>query len=374
MNAIVWGTNHNNALGLVWSLGEAGHDVYLILLRSDINYVDKSKYVKQCIYIDSYEYKTVIEAVKRVVKLLLGKPILFSTDDDGASLINENYNEFSKYCLVGGIEGNHELNKYISKSKMNELAMSFGLNIPQTWIVDSPDYIPVDMTFPVFVKAENSIRGGKSVIHICKSQDDLLLVLKSFNIDIFPILIQEYINKTNEILLLGCSLYQGEVFCSIGLNKIRQSSGYGATVFANSFLADNDSMYNAILTKINRMIRHVGYVGLFSAEFIISDNKEYFLEINFRNDGTSYLSTKCGCNLPDLFCKSFLSNSVSQFDYHPHYYMNLTLDMINVVKRKIGFIRWIKDFNRTDCFSHFNKNDIKPYLYHLLSVIYSKIK
>ena len=301
------------------------------------------------------------------------KPVIFPTGDIEASLINEHYYTFCKYCYIGGNEKGNNTNQYISKSILNELALLNGLTIPKTWIVNNPCFIPEDVSFPVFVKAENSTRGGKSVIHICKSKDDFLLVMNSINDGFFPILVQEYIQKTNEILLLGCSLYNGEVLCPIGLNKIRQSAGYGATVFASSFLVEDSSLYKDLSEKVKRMIKSIGYTGLFSVEFMVSDKNIFFLEINFRNDGTSYLSTKCGYNLPDSLCKSFLYNYQSQFDYSPHYYMNLTLDMANVVKRKIGFLQWIKDFHKTDCFSHFNRNDIKPYLYHLLFTFYSRI-
>ena len=94
MNTIVFGSNHNNTLGLVWSLGEAGHNVYLILLDSRINYVDKTRYVKNCVYVDSYEFVRIVESVKQIVsglremislkplkwflmRILLGMPEIF---------------------------------------------------------------------------------------------------------------------------------------------------------------------------------------------------------------------------------------------------------------------------------------------------------
>ena len=55
MDTIVLGSNHHNTLGLVRSLGEAGHKVYLILIQSKCNYVNKSKYVSRCFLIDNLE-------------------------------------------------------------------------------------------------------------------------------------------------------------------------------------------------------------------------------------------------------------------------------------------------------------------------------
>ena len=45
MNTIVLGDNHNNTLGLIWSLYEGGHKVTLFLYNEKNNYLSKSTYV-----------------------------------------------------------------------------------------------------------------------------------------------------------------------------------------------------------------------------------------------------------------------------------------------------------------------------------------
>ncbi len=375
MNVIVWGTNHNNTLGLVWSLGEVGHCVYLFLLKSKINYVDKSKYVKKCVYLTKYEVTSVICEIKKIASYASEKPVLFPTGDVEASMIFNNYDTFKKCCNVCGYLENDDTN-LISKSTINEMSKKYGLCIPETWVIADPHVVPQSLSFPIFVKAENSVRGGKSIIHICENEDVLKSVLNNLDITFFPVLLQKYIQKQNEILILGCSLDKGSVIiCPVGLNKIRQSSGYGATAFSNSFCCETTN-YSDMLTKVEKMISDIGYTGLFSVEFMISNGMCYFLEVNFRNDGTSYLSTKCGCNLPDVFCKSLSIERIAppHFSYSAHNYMNITLDFVNVVKRRLSFFSWIKDFRNTDCFSHFNKHDIRPFFFHLFSFAYSIIK
>lgn len=54
MNAIVLGANHNNALGLVRSLGETNNKVYLLLYKDIINFVALSKYVTNCFFVDTH--------------------------------------------------------------------------------------------------------------------------------------------------------------------------------------------------------------------------------------------------------------------------------------------------------------------------------
>ena len=51
--------------------------------------------------------------------------------------------------------------------------------------------------------------------------------------------------------------------------------------------------------KVCEYINVLGYSGLFSVEFLLSNSGEaYFLEVNLRNDGNGYLPTYGGVNLP----------------------------------------------------------------------------
>ena len=47
METIILGTNHNNTLALIWSLGQEGYDITLLLYKAKFNYVNKSKYIKK---------------------------------------------------------------------------------------------------------------------------------------------------------------------------------------------------------------------------------------------------------------------------------------------------------------------------------------
>lgn len=67
----------------------------------------------------------------------------------------------------------------------------------------------------------------------------------------------------------------------------------------------NDKYFQNIL---NKMFKEIGYEGIFSAEFMIDkDGKYWFLEINLRNSGWSYASTKLGMNLPLLWADGMLN-------------------------------------------------------------------
>ena len=59
---------------------------------------------------------------------------------------------------------------------------------------------------------------------------------------------------------------------------------------------------NGLLQKCISFIREVGYTGLFSMEFLRDKyGNDYFMEINFRNDGNAISVTEAGVNLPYIW-------------------------------------------------------------------------
>ena len=59
---------------------------------------------------------------------------------------------------------------------------------------------------------------------------------------------------------------------------------------------------------VQRFMDRVGYRGPFSVELLHKGNKNYFMEVNFRNDGLAYTATAAGINLPAIYiCNSMES-------------------------------------------------------------------
>ncbi len=367
MNAIVFGTNHNNTLGLIRSLGQTGHKVVLMLRAQKINYVDKSKYVSKTVYLD--KTSNMIGAITSVARGMKEKPVLFATGDDEASLIDMHFEELSLYVIPEGGSHNNDINKYRNKETSNKLAEEIGFDLPRTWVISSTDALPDDVIFPVFVKANNSIYGGKKVQGICHNRQELLSRLLAIPLEDFPIQVQEFIDKEYEIMLQGCSVNHGEkVVCEIANRKVRYyPHTYSAGSYSYSIQVKGNIELMNLCELVSLYLKRISYSGLFSAEFLYSKGKFYFLEVNLRNDGTAYLSTSCGYNLPDIYCRLLNNQVVERCTYVPQFYMNVVADFHHVCKRQLTLLTWLKQFNATHCFSHFNKTDVKPYIFYILS-------
>lgn len=369
MNTIIYGANHNNTLGLVRSLGEGGHNVFLLLRCKKVNYVDKSKYVKKTVYL--YPDSDVIKVIKRVASSFAEKPVLFTTGDSEATLIDDHLEELSQYVITEGGLKNNEINKYRDKQVSNELARCIGFTLPKAWIVNSPN-IKLDIkNYPVIVKANNSVFGGKSILKICQSNENLVAQLKNIPIEDYPVQVQEFIDKDFEIMLQGCSMEHGKkVVSRVANRKIRfYPNIYSAGSYSYSINIEEDEDLMTLCELTNQYLSEIHYSGLFSTEFLYSKGKYYFLEVNLRNDGTAYLSTACGCNLPDIYCRYLEGKDIGEITYRPNYYMNMVADFHHVKLHHISFFKWLCQFWNTHCFSHFNKRDVKPYFYYLCSCL-----
>jgi D-aspartate ligase len=368
MNTIVLGTNHNNTIGLIWSLGEAGHNVYLLLRDKGDNWVSKSRYVSRTVLIRDGD--DVIRLIKRLSSDLDGKPVVFVTNDKDANLLNSNYKELSAYCYFEGNLSTDSVNLYRNKDNEEQLALICGFDIPKTFLIRNPEEIQsTSFQCPLFIKANNSINGGKAAMKKCNTISEASDFVKELPESFFPLQVQEFIEKEYEIMLLGCSLYGGNrVICPVANKKIRQypkNTGGGSWSLSIEVATHNE--LKPLVAKVTHYLKEINYTGNFSAEFLYRQGKYYFLEINLRNDGTSWLSTCSGYNLPDMVARSFLSANVSSEGcvFKQRHYMNIMWDMHYLRDGTVKPIQWIKQMAGDTCFSHYNRNDKKPFWAYL---------
>lgn len=369
MNVIVWGENHHNALGLVRSLGEAGHNVYLLLYKVRLNYVAKSRYVKKCIYLD--KDSDVISIIKTTSQNLEDKPALLVTGDPIASFVDGHIDEINQYAITEGGYQKNDINNYRDKHVSNALAAEIGFNVPKSWVFQKGDSYDNDYLYPLILKDACSLQGSKKILSIINSKKELEEHLSVLEDKYYPVILQQYINKDYEIMLQGCSLNHGESIVSqVANRRIRvYPEIYGGASYSSSVNVDEDNELAELREMVSEYMKRVGYSGLFSAEFLYKDGKYYFLEVNFRNDGTSYLSTSCGINLPDIYCQSLKNRKERSNYYKAKHYMNAFSDFHHVINHKLTLKQWLHDLQVANCYSHFNSKDPLPYFFYLPGAI-----
>ena len=352
-NVIIIGGNHHNTLSLIRCFGHKNIKTILILEAKSSNFVSCSKYVEKTYYCNNDEdILSSLNLIKQSKKLLV-----ICASDHSASLLDLHYEQLKDSFYFANIkEKEGELTVLMDKHKQTELAEKCGFNVPKSWLYNKE--IEKYVEFPCLLRPLESIHGGKK-IRICNSLEELHQSLKDFSKN-DKILIQEYINKESEIVIVGLAV-KGKVIIPGYSFKHREISG--GTTFSTVYPIEN---LNYNLAEIcERYIKEIGYEGLFGIEFVGKNGYFYFIEINLRNDATCYSVAKAGMNLPYAywaFCNqqhytSELSKRITKTNSIVEY-----TDINNIFFRKISLCQWIKDLKNSDCKYIFDSKDLKPTL------------
>ena len=160
------------------------------------------------------------------------------------------------------------------------------------------------------------------------------------------------------------SLNSGEEVVVHGISHVIRPAATTNTGFLH-YLPLDDS-YQEVMNLGKRFLKATGYSGLFSLEFLRGkDGRDYFMEINFRNDGNSICVTASGFNLPYIW---YLYNTdgnyreeIAKSQMKPVYVMPEFADISLIAHGQLNVFTWLKDIRRTDRFMEFDKHDKGPF-------------
>lgn len=374
---VVWGGVHHNTLGVLRSLGEAGvsrRAIHVLLTGNNIpkrNIVSASKYAAQGgVHYFADDGEALTWLARDGVFDCEQRPVVICCSDGAAeALMSAGPNLRQRYLAPSLAIDAHEA---MSKQVQAKLATDCGLSVPRTAYIEvghKPDW---DI-FPCIVKPiKSTLGGGKADIKVANNKSELMEQLDAVKSD--RVVLQEYIDKELEYQLIGCSLEGGKTVLIPGYTDIlRQplntNTGYLRYAPITGFAFDRDASC--------RFLRALGYSGLFSLEFIRSKNgKDYFLEINLRNDGNGYCVKSAGVNLPYIWSFFQINGEMPQVQTkfeHPIYFMPELAD-IKLGVNEVGFARWLMQFFCARSHAVFNLRDPKPFLIAIASIICRKCR
>ena len=364
---LVIGTDHHNTLGVVESLGQKGISPDVIITKNDgdrRSFVLKSKYVKNGYVCHRDEIVRFLKEEYR--RKDGGRAIVVTTSDVIAAPLDDHYNELSDFLILPGTGKEGELRYWMSKTNMMELATKVGLNVPKTIVVKKGERA-TDVTFPCMTKSISSLQGGKSNIKICRNQHDLDEFLD--NQKKYPeIQVQQLIDKDFEFQFLGYSLGGGDEIIIPGRTHIDRPKGFDNTFYLK--YVEIDSTFSETLSKAKEFIRRTHYSGPFSIEFIRDKSGvDYFLEMNFRNDGNAICMTSSGTNTPYIW---YLYNTggnykkeMEESTFTPVTMMPEEPYFFNMLQKEVSFGEWWRNMHHTTQFATYFKKDKKPFRAYL---------
>ena len=357
---IVLAKEHYNPLNAIRSLGEKGINPIFIAIKTKTTVSSKSKYISKTHYVENIE-----EAYELLLKEYGNsdesrKPFLFCTDDYSIGYLDSHYDEIKDKFIYFNAGKKDGINKYMDKGEILNLAGKHGLNYASTVVCNKGD-IPKDIQYPIITKSISpNIGGWKSDVFICHSEDELKDAYMKIKAP--QVLIQQYIDKKNELEYYGMSIKHGEqVLISTANDYLYLIPGYYSP-YMNTF----EPPYPDVQQKIAAMIKEIGFEGIFSVEFLRdADDKLYFLEINLRIPTWTYASTCAGMNLPYLWALSMLNSDIpadAKKAFEPFKAVVEPIDyQKRVVERGYDYKEWIIDVINCKCHYYYNAEDPEPF-------------
>ena len=362
---IIIGGDHYNTYGVVRSLGEEGikSEVLILGCATKESFVLRSKYVDRGLGCNDHE-----EAIKQLKSMHAEgvKQVVICCSDEAEALLLDNYDILSPAFILPVCSDYKDTFSLMNKGTITELAKQFDIEVPKTWrVLDR--FLPDGISFPCITKPITSTRGHKSDIVVCKNKNELQNVVNDKR-RCSDYVVQEYLEYEREISILGAVLSNGKVLLSGCIEKLRTCM-IGTTSFGKMV---NNSLLGANLYKLEALMKSTGYRGLFSAEFLVKDGLIYFLEVNFRNDGNTYVATASGQNLPLRYVQSFVGDDVVQdsSDY-PCYFMLDIEDFLALKRNNVSIWQWIRDVKKANTYLVYNAQDRKPFIKKTKNIISS---
>lgn len=356
---IVIGGNHHNTLGVIRSLGRKGVMPYLILTSGNTDsYVLKSKYIKKSWTVKGSE--AAITLLMTVFAKDREKSVVIACHDLISSQLDLNRSKLLPYFYLPGCEFQGRVTEFMNKKRMSESALENGLSIPKTLILNSKtikenDVIP----YPCITKPIDCSSGSKGEIHVFSNELQLIDFLEQ-NIG-KNYIVQQFVEKTIEFQLIGCSLFCGKEIIIPGVSEILRQPHNTNTGFLH--YRNLDETFLSALENTKNFIQAIGYSGLFSAEFIRDKNgDDYFMEINFRNDGNSISVTNAGVNLPYIWYLYNIGEDYKKeiLPIHDEYVMPEFAEMLLYVRGIISFREWRRDMRMSTSYMDYDKDDPAP--------------
>ena len=114
------------------------------------------------------------------------------------------------------------------------------------------------------------------------------------------------------------------------------------------------------LVAVKKFIASLNYVGPFSIEFGLEKGKNYFFEINLRNDGTSHYPLASGVNIPYVYyraCKGELTLEDMHYQQEEFLMIDEVLDIRRVLSREISFSNWWRELRTAKTYRYYTKSD-----------------
>lgn len=371
---IIIGSNPASRLALIRSVGKLENSrvklIVLVLHEGKHNrpFDSYSKYVDSFYYAKKFDPEGLAKLLLNHLREENNKPIIMSVDDDSACMVDIIQDQLKPFFLYSHINFQAgAIAALMDKQKQKELAKQFGLNVVDSWTTtcENGKYtIPEGVRYPCFVKGNLCYHSAKQYQKRCDSRLELKEWLEVMSRSYpNPLIIEQFIDIDREYGVIGyCN--QNDVIIPSIVELI--DGGHGGHKGVSAFgRVNNPSLNEDITNNIKKLMRFIRLSGMFNIDFVESNGKWFFVELNFRFAAYGYAVSCSGVNLPafQILEKNSLNFSTLNKTVVENYtYVNETIAFDDV----LGGARSLKDYrillNKADCCIINQTDDPKPYI------------
>lgn len=312
---IIIGYGFSSRLGIIRSLGELGYEIYVIAVEGNKKPIDcYSKYVKK--FFLSYGNKS-----DEILRILLEectdkrhKPIVIPINDFSASVVDLNLETLSRFFLIPNINNQQgSVVDWMNKEKQKTAARHLGLRVAKSVNVEIRNHsfkIPTEVNYPCFTKTHAYVPGYKHTLHKCNNEEELYEILNrlSEQYEALTLMVEDYKDIEKEFAVVGVS--NGDDVIIPGVIEILSMAEGGVKGVACHGIIKPVQGFEDLIELFSKLIKEIGFTGMFDIDFYLSGGEYYFCEINLRIGGSGYAVMKMGVNLPLLFVSMITGNSV----------------------------------------------------------------
>lgn len=354
---IVWSIDDFNTLGLMRELGQNGLNL-IFLIKGKAGYASKSRYCKN--FVEKESIQDGFEYLMKTFADEVCKPILIVSSDEIITFVDQHRHEMEAFFILPGTREQGNIEKYIDKNTMTELAEKIGILCPHSREIKWNSSLD-GIKYPCLIKPSHQTEGhyNEFKFKICENESELRNTLKFVRHESVFIL-QQYIPKEKDLLVYGGRLYDGKTIIAGAMIRDRWadsgSSSHGCITC--------DVPSSANVDKIVEFLEKIDYYGLFSFEYGMLGDKAYFFEVNLRNDGTSHYFFQAGANIPLAYvysCAGVDYSEISTKVKKEAWFIDEVFDIENVIKGVISKVQWSKDMEEATIFKYYDKDDQEPW-------------
>lgn len=356
---ILFGEDNYNTLGVLHCMAIKGIEVFLLLVGSG----------RQCVqgkiigYSRFARYGHIVRTEQEGLEWILSNTTLFPKDtiiyptsDNAETLLDCNFNTLKTHFTFPNCGTQGEVTRLMKKDVQTAIAQKNGIRTIQSIYTEQANYDINNIMYPCMIKPLISISGSKGDMRVCHNRDELDNALSTAK-HTSKFIIQQYIHNEADLLFLGIALPNGEIW----IPSLVKKPGVSPTgEYTNAIITTAVAKHLPELESIKRFVSSLKYVGPFSIEFGLEKEKNYFFEINLRNDGTSHYPLSSGVNIPYIYyraCKGTLTSNDMIYTQCEYNMIDEVLDIRRVLSREISLSSWWRLFRTAKAYKYYTPTD-----------------